>query len=172
MSKATSSWDGSRPGISAHRSKVPARKRQRLTEGGEDDASLGPLLDVTREDWDRMTHNEASSHTRAEDREDMQTMTGVESLGASTRGQFSFDPEGRLQRDGIMNCDFCNSSDPGDWQEQQVFNAGQGYHFEYADDIGEYVRTRPAMLSRPEGGGPRDYTDISGRTVYTGGRRG
>ena len=30
MSSATSSWDGSRPGVTAFRSKVPARKRKRL----------------------------------------------------------------------------------------------------------------------------------------------
>jgi hypothetical protein len=101
----------------------------------------------------------------------MQTMTGQESLGVSTRGQISFDPEGRKQSDGVMNADFCNSSDPGDLHDQQVFNAGQGHHWVNADDVDEHVRTRPAMLSRPEGGDPRDYTNGTSRTVYTDGRR-
>eukprot|EP01047_Picozoa_sp_COSAG01_P101506 COSAG01_NODE_31228_length_601_cov_1.059761_2_plen_155_part_01 len=113
-------------------------------------------------EWGAPT-TQAPTHTQM-DNGDMQTMTGQESLGPSTRGQFSFDPEGRKQSDGLMNADFCDSSDPGDWQEQQVFNSGQGHPFANADDIDEHVRTCPAMLSRPEGGDPRDYTNSSGRT--------
>jgi hypothetical protein len=122
-------------------------------------------------EWGAPT-TQAPTRTQGDDEcDDMQTMTGQESLGASTRGQFRFEAEGRKQHDGVMNADFCNSSDPGDWHDQQVFNAGQGHHWVNADGVDEHVRTRPAMLSRPEGGDPRDYTNGTSRTVYTGGRR-
>ena len=44
--------------------------------------------------------------------DDMQTMTGQESLGASTRGQFSFDPEPRKQADKFSNWNIPPQNDP------------------------------------------------------------
>eukprot|EP01047_Picozoa_sp_COSAG01_P075228 COSAG01_NODE_12825_length_1680_cov_2.804554_2_plen_391_part_00 len=64
--------------------------------------------------------------------EAMQTMTGQESLGASTRGQFSFDPEPRKRADKFSTVMWSDSSDSGDGQEreQQLRNAGRGkYNF-------------------------------------------
>eukprot|EP01049_Picozoa_sp_SAG25_P006146 SAG25_NODE_449_length_7908_cov_17.677039_3_plen_218_part_00 len=149
-----------------HRQPKRARADQYRARRGQDKKGV-----LQPHEWDAPT-TQAPTRTQGDDEcDDMQTMTGQESLGASTRGQFRFEAEGRKQHDGVMNADFCNSSDPGDWHDQQVFNAGQGHHWVNADGVDEHVRTRPAMLSRPEGRDPRDYTNGTSRTVYTGGRR-
>eukprot|EP01047_Picozoa_sp_COSAG01_P077045 COSAG01_NODE_13738_length_1542_cov_2.445599_3_plen_256_part_01 len=133
-----------------HRQPKRARADEYRARRGQDKKGV-----LQPHEWGAPT-TQAPTRTQGDDEcDDMQTMTGQESLGASTRGQFRFEAEGRKQHDGVMNAEFCNSSDPYDWGEQQVFNAGQGHHYVNAEDIDEHARTRPAMLSRPEGRDPR-----------------
>ena len=137
---------------------------------------VGPLLDVTREDWDRMTHKQAPSHTRAEDREDMQTMTGHESLGTST-----FDAEVRMQYDSIMNAEEHFDEDCVKNPEAEEFDAISEHVFSLQYNAGQGQRIvdgtedeeRHPMLLRGKGEDPRKYSheQAGGRTLYTGGRR-
>jgi hypothetical protein len=126
-----------------------------------DGSNGGGESEVSHSDWENLLASRSPKRKRGDDG-DMETMTGQESLGSSTRGRFSFDTAARLNQDFIMNFDMEEE------KLDQVRNAGQGRH---VGDEG-HVLTRPAMLSRQKGEDPRLYTNSSDRTIYTGGRRG
>jgi hypothetical protein len=108
-------------------------------QGSGDSGGAG----MTRAQWERLLRHKQPKRARVDERDDTQTMTGRESLGPSTRRQFSFDPDPRKQADKLSNEMFTDSSDSdssdsGDGQEPRreirrygsyrncLYNAGCG----------------------------------------------
>eukprot|EP01049_Picozoa_sp_SAG25_P012431 SAG25_NODE_1681_length_2561_cov_3.272543_4_plen_222_part_00 len=126
--------------------------------GGGVGADAGGGAGMTRAQWERLLRHKQPKRARVDERDDTQTMTGRESLGPSTRRQFSFDPEPRKQADKISNAMFTDSSDSdlsdsdpidsGDGQErfQQLYHAGGGV----------LLMVKMASLGRARGWWPPD----------------